>query len=641
MSGQPVYTPVHPVLVLPTPAEAQAMGYDAWRAALAKREQLIQQELTAPLWKMWEPPVWRVLDALWGAPWLAEDEARLIRENLNFRKPVNILLLLGGWGSGKTEYAANRISRLMQQKERGIFWFLHETQPAAVDQQHPIVFKYLPPQLRGTKAILETTTYVAYKEKTGFSDGSFVLPNHSRGRFWTYQGGVDALQGPTVNAAWGDELMPPEFVTAVGSRVARANGVFFITFAPIHGHTAVVQEFLDGAEKVREITAFLNPEDGGERDVARYLGLSDAELAALRGYFERKEKPPIPAVPWSRPEDCAKWLTGEPSQPAVPPGRRFKKVPRVLKPADPEESRAVVLLNGSDNPFGKPLSVFTLNASVSEELGNRYFYGFTKASRARMFPKFDRRVHTIDDAAIPSHGTNYLWADPAQRNFFMGWLRFTPRRIFLYREWPGDYDIPGVGVPGPWALPHGKLGDGQRGPAQDAFGFGLADYKAELARLEGWKDYKEQPDNVQKIDWVKPMFAENGSREVVLRRFLDSRYASTPHQENDRPVTMLENFAELGLFFETTPGDDINEGVQGINDWLNYDQTRPIDALNCPRLLVAKSCKNTIFALETWKNAERGKGATKDPIDILRYASLQGVDYVPADAYATTGGGSY
>lgn len=640
----PSFTPTqpHPVLQLPSPELAAAMGAEKWIEAMAKREKAIQRELAAPLWNSWEPPIWRVCDALWGAPWLPEAEAAAIRANLHFRKPVNILMLLGGWGSSKTEYAANRISRLMQAKRSGIFWFLHETRPSQQDQQDPIIYKYLPPNLKTDKAIMERTTYVAYKEKTGFSDGSLVLPNHTRGRFWTYEGGIDKLQGPTVDGAWGDELMPTEFVTAVGSRVARANGVFFITFAPINGHTPTVQGMCDGAETVREITAYLNPEDGGPRDVARYLGLTEPELAQLRGFFERKEKPPFPNVPWSRPEDCTAWLRGESGQPLPPEGRRFKKLPRVLKPVDPEESRAVVLFNGSDNPYGKPLSVFSLNASASEEMGNRYFYGFTKQSKARMFPKFDEKVHVVPDSSIPAFGTDYLWIDPAGRNFFMTWLRFVPRGVFVIREWPGDYEIPGHGVPGPWALPSGSLGDGQRGPAQDPFGFGLSDYKHEIARLEGWKDFlNPKPDTMARNDWINAMFAENGARQPVLRRFLDSRYASTPHMENDRPVTMLENFAKIGMFFETTPGDDINEGVVEINNWLSYETTRPLDALNCPILRIAASCKNTIFALKTWKNSEKGKGATKDPIDNLRYAALQGVGYVPADAYLSTGGGSY
>lgn len=60
-----------------------------------------------------------------------------------------------------------------------------------------------------------------------------------------------------------------------------------------------------------------------------------------------------------------------------------------------------------------------------------------------MFPKFDRDVHLIDDKAIPSFGTNYHFSDPAARNFFQDWFRFVPGKVYLYREWPGSYKIPG------------------------------------------------------------------------------------------------------------------------------------------------------------------------------------------------------
>lgn len=645
-------TPWHPVLTMPTPEQALAMGAERWMDAMLKREKTIRDEEQQPLWGCFEPPIWRVVDALWGAPWLDVAEAERIRQNLGFSHSVRIVMLLGGWGSSKTEYAANRMSRLMQlrtEADGGIFWFLHETVPSAVDQQHPIVYKYLPPQLKTEKAIMEKVTYIAYKAKTGFSDGSFVLPNGVKGRFWTYEGGVDKLQGPTVNGAWGDELMPPEFVHSVGSRVSRAGAgaVFFITFAPIHGYTPTVQEMCDGAQVCREITSFLHPADGGSRDVGRYLGLTDAEFEEFRRWKKREEKPPFPCVPASRPEDCSKWLTGEPSQPAVPEGRKFKKLPRVLKPLDPEENRAVVLFNGADNPFGDPYSVFALNANVSEELAGRYFFGFTSKGLARKFPKFERAVHTIDDAAVPAFGANHLFIDPCDgRNFFMTWARVTPKAVFIYREWPGDYEIPDVGVPGPWALPSGKYGDGAPGPGQEGFGFGLIDYKAEIARLERWKDALEPTDPKAapeaKSDRVKKWFAENGAAEVVMRRFLDSRFASTPHVQEDRPVTMLENFADIGLHFEPTPGDDIAEGVQAINDLLSYDPAKPIDALNCPRFFVAKSCKNTIFALETWRGKEGRKGATKDPIDNLRYLVLSGVAaYTPPEAFESEGGGHY
>lgn len=643
------FTPTepHPVLQLPSPEQTVKMGSEAWVKAMMLREKTIHAERATPLWSCWEPPIWKVCDALWGAPWLDEEEARKIRESLNFQHPVNSLMLNGGWASSKSEYAANRWSRLMQKQPNGISWYFHETVAAQIDQQEPLIYKYLPPNLKTDKNIMERTTYITYKEKTGFSERSFVLPNHHRARGWTYEGGVDKLQGPTVNNAWGDELMTPEFSSAIRSRVSRSGGLFLITFAPIHGYSEMVQEFWDGAEVVRESTAFLSPDDGGPRDVGRYLGLEEHEVEKLREFLNRRQKAPYPNVPWSRPEDCSKWVTGEPSQPPVPAGRKFKKVPRVLKPVDPEQRSAVVCFHGSDNPFGNPFSVYSINAGAAEELASRYFYGYAKKGMVRKFARFDRKVHVMPDEAIPAHGNNYQWADPAEgRNFFMTWIRVTPKAAYIYREWPGDYEIPGVGVPGPWAIPSGRLGDGAVGPGQDSFGFGLIDYKKEIARLERWKDALTPPDPKAKAesesDRVKRWFPENGAKEHVSRRFLDSRFASSPHMENDRPVTLLENFADLGMYFETTPGDDIAEGVQGINDLLSYDPTKPIDAFNCPKLYVAASCKNTIFAIETWRNKEGRKGATKDPIDNLRYFVLQGVsEFIPDEAYESSGGGHY
>jgi hypothetical protein len=191
-------------------------------------------------------------------------------------------------------------------------------------------------------------------------------------------------------------------------------------------------------------------------------------------------------------------------------------------------------------------------------------------------------------------------------------------------------------------VPHGKLGDGAPGPAQESFGFGLVDYKREIARVEAWTDVdKPRPENKTDQEWITTWFPEHGAQEQVQRRFLDSRFASSPHVQNDRPVTLLENFAELGMFFEPTPGDDVAEGVVMINSALGYDTTRPIDALNCPRLFISADCVNTIFALETWRNKEGRKGATKDPIDNLRYFSLSGLTHLDAHSYESDGGGHY
>lgn len=642
MAAQFVPTEPHPVLTLPTLGQAALLGEEKWIEAMKLREAAIRGEQHEPLYRCWEPPIWKVCDALLGLPWVKEEEAAAIRRNLGFDQPVNVLYLLGGQRSGKTEYALNRMSRITQKMSEGLSWVLHNTLPASIDTHQKLIWKYLPSNLRG-KSIMSQTTYIAYKDKTGFSDGSLVLPNLHKVRFLSYDMPLTDLQGFNCDACAADEFVTPEHVETLKARVSVKNGFVLIMLAPILGYTPLVQSACEGAEKVREITAYLNPADGGPRAVHSYLGLTEEEAELMRGWLGRKQKPPFPNVPFCRPEDCSKWLTGESGQAPCPEGRRFKKVPRIQKPVDIEGRSAIVHFNGSDNPFGNPISLVLLNSAASEETSNRIFYGVAKRGIARMFPKFDRKVHVMPDHAIPAKGTNYMWEDPASgRNPFRTWIRMTPLAWFVYREWPGNYEIPGIGIPGPWALPHGRLHDGIAGPAQEPWGLGLLELKAEVARLEGWKDSKmPMPPDAKESDWRISWSADNGADEVIQQRFLDSRAASTPHIENDRPVTLLENYDRIGLHFDLTPGDDIKEGIPFINDRLYYDAERPVDALNCPKLFVAESCKNTIFALETWKNAEKAKGATKDPIDNLRYAVLQGVGHLEDDAYESTGGGSY
>lgn len=325
-------------------------------------------------------------------------------------------------------------------------------------------------------------------------------------------------------------------------------------------------------------------------------------------------------------------------------GRVFDRVPRVMKCVDPEEKRAVVFFHTSDNPYGNPRSVWSIIAKGTQDYIKERFYGIASKTLSARFPKFNLKVHVVSPEQVPKEGTNYHLVDPASgRNFFMGWFRATPDAVYLYREWPGNYYIDGVGVPGPWALPDGKLPDGRMGPAQQPFGFSFARYKQEIARLEGWADYKaaeEKGKGESRLEaWVIPWDEANGSEEPIHERFLDSRFASAAREQGDQPVTLLTKFDELGLHFKPTPGDPILEGIQDINDALDYDTGRPVDYFNRPRLYVSSECVNTIYALQTWTGMDGAslsggsarisqKGATKDPIDILRYFFRAGCGYV-------------
>ena len=136
-----------------------------------------------------------------------------------------------------------------------------------------------------------------------------------------------------------------------------------------------------------------------------------------------------------------------------------------MKCVSEKGKRAVVFFHSSDNPYGNPKEVWGMIAGKPEDFVKERFYGVAlKEMRAR-FPKFNLDVHVVAPEEVPADGTNYKMVDPCSgRNFFMLWIRVTPEHAYVYREWPGDYYIEGVGVPGPWALPDGKKMDGRRGP---------------------------------------------------------------------------------------------------------------------------------------------------------------------------------
>ena len=639
----------HAVLGLPTMDQAMAMGRGAWEQAMVRREEIIAREKADPFGHLWQPPIWRVCDALCGFPWVDKVWAERMRKRLKFDQPVRILLILGGNRAGKSQYASNRTMRTLFHYIAAKAWCFHSTLAMSRQYQQPLLYNYLPANLRG-KAIKSETAYIAYKQKTGFSDEEFVLPPQVEGRqgsscgFKAYEQDVAGIEGGNLNIVWPDELVPSDWVETLELRVAEKNGWVVITFTPVEGYTETVRLMCDGAETVRESTAFLCPTDGGAPDVARALGLQAHELEELTA-AEREGRAAL--YPQSRPEDCEQWLDGSGlSQPAVPEGREFLTVPRVLKSADPEGKRAVVYFHSSDNPYGNPKNVYKTIAGKSQDFIQERFYGIAKKTMSARFKKFNRDVHLISPQDIPKEGTNYMRVDPCNgRNFFMKWYRVTPRAVYLYREWPGSYVIPGIGMPGPWALPSGKHPDGKRGPAQSPFGWGLRRYKEEIARLEGWKAFQAEArgagheargggdEGQSREEWLDGLSEHDGAREVIQDRQIDSRFGSTPQMQKDRPVTLIEELADLNLFFDPTPGDDIAEGVTLIQSALDYDENEPLGFMNAPRFYVSRECQNSIFALMTWTGySKEGRqnldGATKDPIDVDRYFFLSEHPYL-------------
>jgi hypothetical protein len=100
-------------------------------------------------------------------------------------------------------------------------------------------------------------------------------------------------------------------------------------------------------------------------------------------------------------------------------------------------------------------------------------------------------------------------------------------------------------------------------------------------------------------------------------------------------ITLFEDIEEkVNMTFAHTSNegegrDSIDAGVAMINNALHFDDQKPIDFMNSPKLYISEECINLIFAMSTYTGADGQKGACKDPIDTLRFAYLKHCEYQP------------
>jgi phage terminase large subunit-like protein len=486
-----------------------------------------------------------------------------------FGDGCKILLIMGGNRSGKSRYAAWKLMQTLCSEPGKRAWAFQTTGPNSIEMQQPYVHEYIPAEWKTAKK--GQITDISYRRKTGFSESTFILPNESQCWFRNYAQDITTIEGGEVDMIWFDELVPLDWVETAYYRLVTRNGLMVITFTPIEGYSPTVKDFLQGAKTIRS---------------------SDADLLPI-----------------------------DPANPA----RGFHQVP-VLQHCL-KGGRRIAYFHTAWNPFSgwDRLRETLVGASV-EEIKCRA-YGVPTKSIQNRFPKFNEDVHVIDPARIPTKGTWYHVVDPCNgRNFFKIWATVIPTgQIIVAREWPqvGDY-IPGIGDPGPWAIPDGKLADGKRGPAQKPMGLSLRQYVEEINRVES-----------------ELATAADLPAITVAERRMDSRFGNTPTLQKDSTTTLIEQFADLDIHFTPAAGEHQQEGIDLINDALFYKADQPVGPLNQPRILIASCCTNTIFALKEWTGADGKHGASKDPIDVLRYLILADPIYIDDTGPAIQGGGSY
>ena len=589
----------------------------------------------------YEPPIWYVASALLAGSPVSEGMAARVRERTGlgwedfaermrlacgFEAPVRELLIMGANRSGKTDWASKRLVRRLAAGRNEQLVVGAQTRETSRSTQQDRVWHYLPRDLRARNGERGNVFYLNHKDQTGFTFNKITMDDHSNLRFVTYEQDVNAImEGPAFDEGWLDEEFGKRWLDALRFRLSSKRGTLIATFTPVSGYTPVVADFLEGMTVTRRTTAYLLPRDGGPPLPHAQLGLSEAEWDAVKAGEPG-------GAPESRPEDCFAWLEddGPFSEPEnVAPGRVFEQVPRVARKRD--GSAAILWFLGRDNPYGAPGRVIEVAAGNvrAEEAIRRRVYGLATQTRGGRF-RFDKARHVRPDAEVPELLARTMVTDPApERNWFALWMGVDAAGdVWVYREWPGDYEIPGQGVPGDWAVVsdrRGGVNDGDRGPAQEKFGFGLEKYKAEWARLEGWADAQgwavAQPVNREAFppsEEILRWAESHGTREPLRRRVIDSRAGSQSKIGFGGDRTLLELCQELCADFVPASGRRIGAGEELINALLD-------PAPGGRRLFVAASCKNTIFALGHLTGADGQKGACKEPIDCLRYGLESGL----------------
>jgi phage terminase large subunit-like protein len=252
----------------------------------------------------------------------------------------------------------------------------------------------------------------------------------------------------------------------------------------------------------------------------------------------------------------------------------------------------------------------TLQGKTNYEIKIRA-YGYAEALAGTQFPRFSDS-HILSAEKVPEEGTNYMVVDPAgARNWFILWLRVSEDGTgYVYREWP-DISL------GEWALP-GEKPDGKRGLAQNnGSGRGLNEYKEIIRELEG--------------------------DEQIEVRYIDPRAGATQSVGKEGGTSLIELLAEDPdpMLFEPSAGVKQEQGISMINDLFSYDNNQPVSPINQPKLFVSEDCQNLIYCIKEWTGLDKENGASKDPIDCLRYLVVMNPIYTDEDSFKAVGGGSY
>lgn len=497
--------------------------------------------------------------------------------------------LFGGGGSSKSRFMARTGVRKMLKKPGAKVLWLHEAQQPSIIVQQAFVYDFIPGEYKRMKQRKsDRTTKINYSRGTGFLAGQhhlFVMPNGSMGVFGFYNQDIKVCESHGWDLVLADENLPLGWLKTLLYRLPRCNGKMIWGYSPIYGITPAIKEVVAGAQ----ILKTLPDDDLLPPNKVHVAGCPPGHMPYLQKgiycdskimyFFTRMN-------PWS--------------------GYQMQK--KVAKEAK----------------------------STVEDIERR-FYGWSRDTIGKQFPKFGAWNIV---SKVPQELTRYVVMDPGPgKNAFIIWVGVDRyRRHWVYREWP---DVPTYGE---WAVAsdNAKRFDGDPGPAQVPLGKGVRGYKEIMLKAEGntWTGQAWDGTNAEKIfirygdprAFADPAGVEEGEGSALFDRF---REVQVP-EDKSQPIGP-------SMDFMPAPGFHIERGIEMINDLLDkYNPQEPVTAqLNEPGLYIHEGCKSLIWAMHNWTWRDGEKGASKDPIDDLRYMATADLQYHDPKMKVSYGGGSY
>lgn len=245
-------------------------------------------------------------------------------------------------------------------------------------------------------------------------------------------------------------------------------------------------------------------------------------------------------------------------------------------------------------------------------------YGIPTKAVAGVFPGFNKEINVIPHEKlpwlpanlktdkkgnpIPYKVTRYMSIDPAgSKAWFMAWVAIDALGTWwVYREHP-DHDD--------WALP-GNTVEGKPGPAQKGQKLGIKGY----------------------VELVQGIEKEDGAE--IFERYIDPRMGAAERQSEDGATTIISDLDDAGMSVIPAPGVDIENGIQLLNNLLAWDENKPRDSMNSPKLYISDRCQNIIFALSEYTAKGGSNEATKDPVDVLRYLAVSDIQFIDSKSHS-------